>query len=353
MYEHMTYEAIMGRMMARVPSNVSTREGSIVYDAVAPAAAELHLAYLELDRILLETFGDTASRPYLIRRARERGIAPDPATHAVFRGEFEPADVEIATGAVFNLDRHNYEVIEKTGPGEYWLQCQEAGSDGNLYMGDLIPQEYIQRLRVARLVELLVPARDEQETESLRQEYLDSFGAKAFGGNKKQYREWTNGLDGVGATKVTPFWKGGGTVLLTILGADYSPAGAVLVEAVQTAVDPLQDGLGDGMAPIGHVVTVRTAAPATINLQTTVTLAEGYALDTLPEQVRAEFAAYLLELRKDWESTPATIVRLAQVENRVMNLPGVVDISGTRLNGREQNLVLDRYQVPVPGEVVL
>ena len=41
MYENMTFENIMDRCLARVTSSVDKREGSIVYDAIAPAAAEL------------------------------------------------------------------------------------------------------------------------------------------------------------------------------------------------------------------------------------------------------------------------------------------------------------------------
>ena len=38
-YEEMTYERIMSRCLARVPGTVDKREGSIIYDAIAPAAA--------------------------------------------------------------------------------------------------------------------------------------------------------------------------------------------------------------------------------------------------------------------------------------------------------------------------
>ena len=41
MYENMTFENIMDRCLARVSASVDKREGSIVYDAIAPAAAEL------------------------------------------------------------------------------------------------------------------------------------------------------------------------------------------------------------------------------------------------------------------------------------------------------------------------
>ena len=41
MYEHITFDVILERMMDRVPNNIDKREGSIIYDALAPAAVEL------------------------------------------------------------------------------------------------------------------------------------------------------------------------------------------------------------------------------------------------------------------------------------------------------------------------
>ena len=54
-YEDITYEVILQRMLDRVPNNMDKREGSIIFDALAPAAVELQLMYIELDTILKET----------------------------------------------------------------------------------------------------------------------------------------------------------------------------------------------------------------------------------------------------------------------------------------------------------
>ncbi len=41
MFENNTYQVILERMLARVPEEFDKREGSILYDALAPAAALL------------------------------------------------------------------------------------------------------------------------------------------------------------------------------------------------------------------------------------------------------------------------------------------------------------------------
>ena len=95
MYEHVTYEDILQRMLDKVPNNIDKREGSIVFDALASAAIELQNAYIAIDTILDETFADTASREYLIRRANERGITPKAASNAILKGVFAPSTVDV------------------------------------------------------------------------------------------------------------------------------------------------------------------------------------------------------------------------------------------------------------------
>ena len=94
-YEDITYDVILQRMLDRVPDNMDKREGSIIYDALAPAAVELQLMYIELDTILTETFADTAQRDYLVRRAVERGITPYEPTYAILKGVFTPSSLDI------------------------------------------------------------------------------------------------------------------------------------------------------------------------------------------------------------------------------------------------------------------
>jgi uncharacterized phage protein gp47/JayE len=105
MYEEMTYDFILQRMLNRVNSqnaNLDTREGSIIYNALAPAAVELTNAYIQLDFILNSTFADTASRDYLIQRAAERGLAPYAKTYAILQGEFN-IDVPIGQGSALSM----------------------------------------------------------------------------------------------------------------------------------------------------------------------------------------------------------------------------------------------------------
>ena len=74
MYEAKTYDAVLTDLLSRVPDTVDKREGSVIYDALAPCAAEIASFYAALDEIITETYVDTASLEGLILRAKERGI---------------------------------------------------------------------------------------------------------------------------------------------------------------------------------------------------------------------------------------------------------------------------------------
>lgn len=351
MYENVTYEDILERMLDRVSDDVDKREGSVIYDALAPAAVELQIMYIELDVILHETFADTASRENLIRRAAERGIAPKGAVKAILKGEFSPDTLEIPIGNRFSCDTLNYTVKEKISSGVYSLECETEGIAGNSVFGRLIPVEYVAGLERAALTELLMAGEEEEGTESIREKYFASFQTQAFGGNRQDYIKKTMEIPGVGAVKVTPAWNGGGTVKLTILDSDYGVANNYLLEQVQQAMDPSGDGGGEGLAPIGHVVTVDTPVEYPINVSAGIVYDTGYSFQALRIQIISTVESYLKEIRKEWMHTDSMVVRRAQIESRIMGISGIVDISNTTLNGKQENIILDKTHIPVAGEV--
>lgn len=348
MYENVTYESILQRMLDRIPNTMDKREGSIIYDALAPAAIELQLMYLELDVIMNESFADTASREYLIRRASERGIAPENATNAVLKGVFTPSDIDVL-GKRFSCDTLNYTVTEHIKDGEWKLKCETLGKEGNGTFGTLIPIEYIDGLESGKITELLIPAENEEDTETFRKRYFESFESHAFGGNVADYKQKTNSIDGVGGTKVTPAWNGGGTVLLTIIDSDFGKPSDALIELVQNTIDPTYDGRGQGIAPIGHVVTVRGTEELEVNVTTNITFGSEYDFDKLEDDIREEIETYLAELRKNWGANYLTI-RSSQIDARLLDIDGIIDIQNTSVNG-SKNIVTNGYQIPVIGSV--
>ena len=73
LFEDQTYENLLANAMARVSSTFDKREGSMVYNGVAPSMAELAQLYIGLDFVFTATYIATAPRDYLIERAKDRG----------------------------------------------------------------------------------------------------------------------------------------------------------------------------------------------------------------------------------------------------------------------------------------
>ena len=230
------------------------------------------------------------------------------------------------------------------------LRSETSGTEGNKYFGELSSIDYIHKDLEGSLVELLIPAEDEEDTEILRNRYLSSFASSPFGGNKQDYKDKTNSLDGVGGTVVIPVWNGGGTVKLIIIDSEYHVASVELVKAVQEAIDPDPQGTGTGIAPIGHTVTVVSAEAFAVDVSCNITLVEGYQLVTVKTKIKEALEAYFLDMRKAWENG-GLVVRISQIENRILGVDGVLDVINTTANGSTENLVLEVDQLPIMGEL--
>lgn len=353
--EDMTFDAIMQRMLDRVPDDLDKREGSVIWDALAPAALEFETAALALEYIFLQSFADTADREALVLRARERGMEPEPATQAVLKGEFTPTDVDVS-GKRFNISALNY-VVGDAIEGEagcYQMICETPGADGHKILGTMIPIDYVEGLESATATEILIPGEDEEDTEDFRERYLNDFNPMRFGGNIAQYNDWVNAIDGVGGSRVQRRVAGERKVIVTIINSEYSKASSTLVETVQNSLDPHEDGRGDGIAPIGHEVSVVAADNETINIFINVDFDTGYSWSNMATAIEGAIQGYLLELRTAWKNYSSgtnTTVRISQIENKILALTGVVDVSGTKINSVAANYSVTDNKIPVLGVI--
>ncbi len=396
--EELQDDYLLNRMLDRVSDKLDKRESSLIWDTASSTSNELVILYIELETLIQNSYGDTAAREFLILLAKDRGLTPEPATNAILKGEFTPTNIDV-TGQRFNIGKMNYVVTEQIAPGQYQVQCESTGVIGNQYLGDMIPMEYIDGLQTASLTEILIPGEDDEETEVFRQRYFDSFNEQAFGGNRADYLTKVRSIDGVGDLKLTRVWNGdikpadmipsaavttwynsvigtvnaevatwlsavymasyekklvvGGTVLLTVVNSlNYGECTTTLLDSIQEIIDPTANaGEGYGLAPIGHVVSVKSANAVKTYVTTTVTFDEGYSWNNLKTAITEAVDAYLLELRKAWADGTYTIVRISQIETRILAIKGVLDVTNTKINGSTSNLTLGKYDVPVMGGV--
>lgn len=395
-------DSILDRMLAEVSDKLDKREGSIVYDALAPAAVEDANIYAALSMIQEEVYADTASYYYLAKRAAERGIYPKEATCAVCKMVVDPADTPISIGDRFNRGTLNYSVIAEMDSGVYQISCETAGVAGNQQRGNLLLVESsndLNDMKSVELTEVLIPGEDEEDVEAFRERYFASMVNETFGGNKADYQEKINQIDGVGASKTVRMWERGynpskflpsnevaewfaqqsaetvgadvyewlslvyacakdklftvgGTVRSYIISSEFQAPSATLVQNVQNLVDPDESaGEGDGIAPIGHVVKVMGVRSKAIDISFTALYKAGTGFQALETLINKAIDNYFEELAESWSKEDNLVVRKSQIEARLILLDGILDISDTKLNGVGENLTLDEDVVPVRGDV--
>jgi uncharacterized phage protein gp47/JayE len=358
MFEDMTFENLLQDKLDTVNSKYDKREGSIIYDALAPNSAEDAQVYITLEWMFAQQHGETASRENLIKIAYDtRGIKPYDATYAQLKAVFNiPVDI----GERFSLDDYNYVVVELLDEetNTYLMQCETIGTAGNKRLGTLIPINYIQGLKSAELTEVVVYAHDEEDTEVFRQRWRDSFNATAFGGNKADYKEKIMAINGVGGVKVergtnAAGEKVGGYVRCTVISSNYDVPSEELIDNIQTIIDPeVNQGEGDGLAPIGAVATIRGVIGYTVNIDTNITYDTDYTFEDVKLQIGDAVDDYFKELASSWAaSKTGLVVRIAMIESAILAIPGIIDVGDTQLNGVDANVILDIYSIPVRGIV--
>lgn len=371
-----TFKYLMESALDNVPDSLDKREGSIIYDALAPACYELAEYYMELKKMLENTFALTANNEYLDLRVAEQGLKRYAASYAVKRGDFltssgNPAVIPIGSrfSVISDTLNLNYRVTEayldefgEVVPGAYRMTCEEAGTQGNGYTGPLIPITFIPNLKTATLSDLLVPARDEETDDELRDRYFLTINDKPFGGNIAQYKEKLKGIDGVGEAQIYPVWNGGGSVKLSVIDAEYNIITNDFIATLQNMIDPTPQGTGLGLAPIGHTVTVTTPTEKVINITATVALEGGYTLGQVTPLIEEAIESYLLGLRKVWGiaddlNNYALAVYIARINAAILGVAGIANVTGTTINGLASDLVLIQdattQELPVLGTVIV
>ncbi|MFF2179428.1 baseplate J/gp47 family protein [Lysinibacillus sp. NPDC058147] len=349
MFEHITHENILNDALNEVDNNVDKREGAIIFDAISPHAKQLYELYFTMDGMIKEMFGDTASREFLIKLSKDRGITPNSATQAIRKGEF---NINVPIGSRFSLDTLNFVVTEKISEGIFKLKCETSGALGNYDFGNIIPINYIDGLQTAILSDVLIPGEDEEPTEHLRKRYLESFDALAYGGNRKDYKDKVHSLQGVGGVKMYRVREGIYNVKVVVMDAQFQKPSSVMLENLQTAIDPeINQGEGLGIAPIGHIVKVDGVTETTVDFTFNITFDIGYDWALLELDIQNMVDDYFLELKKKWEDNTQIIIRIAQIESRALAINGVLDIQDTLINGKDENLAIDENSIPVRGVI--
>jgi uncharacterized phage protein gp47/JayE len=271
---------------------------------------------------------------------------------------------------------------------------------------------------------------DVETDDAFRQRIKLAWAAAQGSGSVADYQRWALAYPGIGFVRVTPIWNGAGTVRVVVTDTENNPVSTAVVNGLQDQLDPydaetktsgshsspstltvddttgfattgriyvgdqlgsytgktsttftgvtglsgsiaddtkvVQHGSGNGLAPVGAIVTVKTASTVIIDVECDIELSTGYSLDGsggtigVEQEVTEILGDYINNLPPGGEKAPGTDTGAGSiVRNRIASLllrvPGVydVDLSTLEIEGAATDYALSALQVPELGTVTL
>ena len=334
MYEDMTYENIMNLMLSRISDDVDKREGSIIFDALAPCAYLLARGFFYLSNYFDLIFLDTAVGEFLDRIGDMYGIKRHPATNAVWKAI---STEKLEVGTRFGHEDTTYIVVEEIEEGKYSLQCEQLGTIGNAYIGELDNLDNIDA--VVTLDSLITVGEDEETDEHYRSRIYDRVQLPATSGNVAHYKMWAKQVSGCGDCKVMPLWNGPGTVKLIVVDTEMG-IDTTLTDKVKQYIETVR--------PIGADVTVVSPTEKQIYVTVKVSFDNSVDLETIQSDLETELRAYISSL-----AFSTYIVSYARIGSIILTIPGVIDYSDLKVNGVIKNIVVADDEIPVVGSIDL
>lgn len=355
------FEGILNFMLAEVDDDLDKREGSVIYTAVAPVALLTERVFYEMETLLRRTFADTARDEDLDRRLAEHGFPRLPATRAVraLRITASPT-ANVPLGSKFALNELLYTYQGVGNDNVLQIVCDTAGSVGNRDFGEVTPTVNIQGLDNAVLADVLIPGEDEETDEAYYARFQEFIKEKDFAGNRASYKRVLRGIAGVGTFRLFRAPEGGGTVGVELLDSEYNVPSPELVASVQEVLDPVEAHKeGTGTAAIGQKVTVSPAQAQEVAVETTLELSPNVDIQTVKNALEVSLKEYFKTLRISWGEEDSTgynylssTVRLSRIESLALDIEGVVDVTSTKLNGTDGNIILADAVPELSGVVV-
>ncbi|EHH5516375.1 baseplate J/gp47 family protein [Listeria monocytogenes] len=351
-FDDMTFENIMENMLDSISDEIDKREGSIIWNALSPAASQIALLYTWLENAINLVFYDTAPDEYLERAALPYGITRKEATPAIrqIKGIDDNGNVvTLPENSRFFIETTNiyFKVVTSTA-NQQLTECETAGAIGNSDFSKetILSLDNIYGLAKIEISDIMVPGADKEELEIFRSRFFAKIQKDAFSGNKAHYKIWAEEVSGVGKAKIYPLAYGDGTVKIVITNAELQPASTLLVEEVSKHIDPISQ-LGEGAAPIGAKIFVESAVWKDIKISGQLLVKEGKSVNDVIEEITPEISNLFKSIT--FPENELTTVKLAVISNIIFSASSVLDNSNIRLNGEIANITLNENEVPRLG----
>lgn len=360
-------------LLSNVPDKYQKNVGYFIWDLMRAIGKVLSTLWNRL--AYLTSFFDISNLEYedLVKFVFERsGIRAKTETYSGGSLTVTTGSGSISAGTIFETsDGLQFESLEDVTvvQGEsFAVQCLSAGEIGN------VPADTVTHIpaTIPGIVSVTNPepmtgGYEKETKESLLERYFEYLQKSVVSGNKYHYRKWALEVSGVGKAKVKPLWNGDNTVKVIVADANFEPASAGLISAVQDYIDPytLTDGVkagwgcGNGQAPCGAYCTVTGGTALSINVEFDAELKAGVTPEIARANVSASLKNYLrtLALPDDNDTDTDRYVSYAKTNGVIIGTDGIKDISNLTINGDTDNVPISETvadcEIAVLGDLTI
>lgn len=379
-----TKEYLLNLALSEVPDDVAKEQGEIIFDTLAIVCNKFADVFMEVKKIVEQSYIQTATEDdFIDYRVAERGIERYQATKAERLGTFTYADgtaASVAIGSLFStIDENkdnivNFKVVSQyivddiVVPGSYVLECETGGTVGNIYYGEILPLSDMDTLGTATISTILTPARDREQNDSVKERYFATFNIEAFGGNLADYRQYMSQFSGVGQRQIYPRTAVDEDIVISCVDPSNQPISTQYQNTIKQTLDPENyynngndtSGMGLGVIPMGHKVTVTAPKQTVIDVDLTVIKGNTAYLETVKNNIIANLTAYIKQVQDNWDDGDGeyeTIIYYNQIVTAANSAEGVTNVDFCTVNGGTENITLTQTRteqfIPVLGTVTI
>jgi uncharacterized phage protein gp47/JayE len=351
--EDMDADSIHDEMMASLPADIDRAEGGFPWDFTRPTALEIaSFAEYVLPEAIKSAFPQWATGDILDYHAGCRGLVRKNAEKATVvvtvtgtEGTKIPAGTEFSTESTDDTDAISFltdadAVIPAGGTIDLPCTAMEAGTSGNVAANTITLQ--MSEVKNGELETILNknPGSGGTDLETdeelqLRCYEFDRNADVSFVGSTADYLRWAEEVPGVGFAKVVP--ASGGTGKVTVIITDKNGDSAsddlrnkVLTHIMGTSLDDPQR-----LAPVGATLVVETNVKVDVTVSATVELETDYTIDAIKK-------VFLPVMNQAIRT--ASVLRVSEIGSLLINLPGVTDYTGLKINGGTDSVTLTSNQ---------
>lgn len=368
------FQSLVQATLDRQSDELDKREGSVLYDFAALSDYNISQFSIEIRDLFNQMFLETSSGTYLEDHAKRSGVVRYTATYAKRKGNFYQNNLIVYPTIPFNTEwsgtladgtRGTWTYIERVDDVDDYevFVCKTLGTIGNENVLTLTNPTY-PTIRVTLQLPPLSYGEDAETDASLLLRTQTVEKTPAYGGNRTDYKEAVEAIDGVGFCQIYPAYQGGGTVLLSIASPSESDptVSSWLVNYIKEYIDPADaEGTGSGWAPIGHTVDVQSITSETVYFAITdVIIGRSYQEENVRQGIRNALATYFTDLHNKWSTyDPVSYdyvqkISKNQLEHIIMSVDGVIDIMGTVTTYVDNvNKGTDGYSIGVDANLAL